>query len=294
MKITVTGSLGNISKPLAQQLIKDGYSVTIISSDENKQVQIEALGAIAAIGSIEDVAFLTQAFSGADAVYTMVPPNLTTNDMRAYYVRIGSNYATAIKATGIKQVVLLSSMGAHLEEGTGPILGIHDVEAIFNRLTGVNITYLRPSFFYTNFFNYVPMIKGMGILGDNFGDTDRVIFVSPKDIATAAADALEHPVAGKQIRYVVSDEYTGNEAAAILGKAIGNPELKWLRFSDADTLQGLQQAGLPQHASEKFVEMGQAARSGALWQDYDLHKAETFKGITKLEDFAREFAQAFN
>lgn len=294
MKISVTGSLGNISKPLAQQLNNDGHSVTIISSDKNKQAQIEAIGATAAIGSVEDVAFLTQAFTGADALYAMVPPNLATADMRAYYAGIGNNYASAIIATGVKQVVLLSSMGAHLAEGTGPILGIRDVEAIFNQLAGVNITYLRPSFFYTNFYNYVPMIKGMGIFGDNFGDTDRVVFVSPKDIAVAAADALEYPVSGKQIRYVVSDELTGNEAAAILGKAIGKPELKWLKFSDADTLQGLQQAGVPQHASEKFVEMGQAARSGALWQDYDQHTNETFKGITKLEDFAREFAQAFN
>lgn len=294
MKITVSGSLGNISKPLAQKLIKEGHDVTIISSDKNKQAQIETMGATAAIGSLEDAIFLTRAFTGADAVYAMVPPNLTTTDMRAYYVRLGNSYATAIKAAGVKQVVLLSSMGAHLTEGTGPILGIHDVEDIFNSLTGINITYLRPSFFYTNFYNYVPMIKGIGMLGDNFGDNDRVVFVSPKDIADAAADALEHPVAGTNVRYVVSDEYTGNEAAAILGKAIGKPGLKWLKLSDADTLQGLQQAGLPQHASEKFVEMGQAARSGALWQDYDLHKAETFKGITKLEDFAREFAQAFN
>jgi Trk K+ transport system NAD-binding subunit len=61
MKITLTGSLGNISKPLAEILIKNGHEVTIISSDSKKVSDIEALGAKAAIGSVSDVSFLTQA-----------------------------------------------------------------------------------------------------------------------------------------------------------------------------------------------------------------------------------------
>jgi uncharacterized protein YbjT (DUF2867 family) len=75
MKITLTGSLGNISRPLAEILIRNGQEVTIITSDSKKLSEIEALGAKAAIGSVSDLAYLTNAFKGADAIYTMVPPN---------------------------------------------------------------------------------------------------------------------------------------------------------------------------------------------------------------------------
>ena len=74
MKIILTGSLGHISKPLTTILVQKGHTVTVISSKPEKQKDIEALGATAAIGSIEDVDFLTTTFSGADVVYTMIPP----------------------------------------------------------------------------------------------------------------------------------------------------------------------------------------------------------------------------
>ncbi len=65
MKIIVTGSLGHISKPLTEELVQKGHTVTVISSKPEKQAAIEALGATAAIGSVEDVSFLTTTFAGA-------------------------------------------------------------------------------------------------------------------------------------------------------------------------------------------------------------------------------------
>ena len=123
MKIIITGSLGHISKPLAQELVKKGHSVTVISSNPGKQKDIEAIGATAAIGSIEDISFLAKTFTGADAVYTMLPPfkfqenpNL---DAREEARRLTSNYVAAIQQSGVKKVVHLSSIGAHTDKGNG-------------------------------------------------------------------------------------------------------------------------------------------------------------------------------
>lgn len=118
MNFTITGSLGHISKPLAETLIAAGHQVTIISSDAAKVKAIEELGATAAIGSVEDVAFLTEAFSGKDAIYTMVPPNFGAPNIREFISGTGKKYAEAIKASGVKRVVNLSSIGAHLDGGT--------------------------------------------------------------------------------------------------------------------------------------------------------------------------------
>ena len=97
MKIIVTGSLGNISQPLATELVQQGHTVTIISSQPDRQASIEALGATAAIGSLADVDFLATTFAGADAVYAMVPPSYTEPNSRAYFQRIGRSYAQAIQ-----------------------------------------------------------------------------------------------------------------------------------------------------------------------------------------------------
>src|SRR5882762_2213129 len=117
MKIIVTGSLGHISKPLTAALVQKGHAVTVISSKPEKQKDIEALGATAAIGTLEDADFLAASFTGADAVYTMIPPTSYLDpslDMKAFYHKIGTNYAQAIQKSGVKRVVHLSSIGAHL------------------------------------------------------------------------------------------------------------------------------------------------------------------------------------
>src|SRR5690242_6827827 len=130
MKITVTGSLGNVSKPLTKELVQNGHSVAVISSNPEKKKDIEALGATAAIGSIDDVAFLTKTFTGSDAVYCMIPPNFHFSgnlDPTAYYRAIGETYAQAIQQSGVKGVVHLSSVGAHLDKDSGIILAHHDM-----------------------------------------------------------------------------------------------------------------------------------------------------------------------
>jgi uncharacterized protein YbjT (DUF2867 family) len=293
MKITVTGSLGNISRPLVQTLVAAGHEVTVISSKEEKAAEIKGLGAKPAIGSVEDVAFLTKAFTGADAVYTMVPPNLSVANWRAYISGIGDNYAKAIKASGVKKVVNLSSVGAHLPDGTGPIKGIYDVEHTLNALEGVAVKHLRAGAFYVNFYSNVDMIKHMGIIGSNYGEKTHLPLVHPADIADAVAEEVQGTFSGKSVRYVVSDERTAGEAASILGAAIGKPDLKWVEFSDADALGGMLQAGLPQEVAKNFAEMGTATRENKLWEDYSQHKPAVL-GKRKLTEFAKEFAAAYN
>ncbi|MBS1599954.1 MAG: NAD(P)H-binding protein [Bacteroidetes bacterium] len=293
MKFTVTGSLGNISQPLSKILINAGHQVTIISSNPSKKQEIEKMGAKAAIGSITDIGFLTKSFAGADAIYTMVPPNFGAANYRQYIAEIGKNYAAAIKSSGITRVVNLSSIGAHLSQGTGPIAGLHDVEIELNALEGVAVKHLRAGFFYTNFLQDIGMIKSNNIIGNNYSAQARLAMVHPKDIAEAAAQELQQSFAGKSYQYVISDERKVSDVVKTLGTAIGKPALPWVEFSDEQSFGGMTNAGLPVPVAETFVEMGTAVRKGILWTDYDQNKPKSY-GKTKLEDFANEFAEAFN
>ncbi|HEY3369642.1 MAG TPA: NAD(P)H-binding protein [Prolixibacteraceae bacterium] len=294
MKYVVLGSLGNVSKPLAEKLIASGHSVTIVSSKAEKVAQIEALGAKPAIGSVEDPVFLSKTFKGADAVYTMVPPYLGARDWKKYIAQIGQNLADAIQSSGVKNVVNLSSIGAHMPEGCGPVSGLYFVEEAMNRLEGVNVLHLRAGVFYLNFFSNIGMIKQSGIIGGNYGPNTKLLLVHPNDIADVAAEELKNlSFKGKSYRYVVSDERTTNEVALALGKAIGKPQLPWVDFKDADTLAGIMQAGLPEEVALNYTEMGTAVRSGEMAADYNKNRPTSF-GKTKLENFASYFAAVYS
>ncbi len=292
MNITITGSLGNISKPLIKNLVGAGHNVKVITSSETKSDEIKTLGATPAVGSIEDIAFLTAAFTGADAIYTMTPNNFGATDQRAYMVNVGKSYAEAIKNSKVKNVVNLSSIGADLKEGTGPIKGLHDVENLLNAVEGVNLKHLRAGFFYTNFYNDVALIKNLGFTGSNYSPDTSMILVHPKDIASEIAHQIETGFEGKSIRYVYSDQQTSSAVAATLGTAINKPDLAWVQFNNEQLLDGMLQAGLPEAVAKNYVEMGEALGAGLLSADFNLNKPEA--GATKLEEFAKEFAAKFN
>jgi len=222
----------------------------------------------------------------------MVPPNFGETDQIKYYQRIGDSYAKAIQQSGVKRIVHLSSYGAHLDKGTGFILGSHNVESILSELSGISITHLRPAYFYYNLFSFIDMIKGMGLMGSNYGGDDRMVMVHPDDIAVAASEELQIMSSDNKVRYVASDEHTANEIAHILGSAIDKPELKWLTFSNEQTQESMEKKGIPKHLVDNFVAMGASTHSGVVREDYDLHKP-AIMGKVKLEDFAKEFAAAF-
>ena len=293
MKIILTGSLGNISKPLATTLVQQGHAVTVISSQPDRQAEIEALGATAAIGTVADAEFLANAFAGAGAVYLMVPPKFGVSDSRKYHQEVGRTYAQAVRQADVRRVVQLSSWGAHLSEGSGGIIGTHDVEVLLREVPGVALTHLRATSFYTNFYTLVGMIKSAGIMGANYAGDVKVAFVHPRDIAAAAAEELAKPTdgAGHNVRYVASDERTADEVARALGSAIGQPDLKWVAFSDEQMRENMTSHGVPANRANEVVDIYASINSGKLGEDYWQHRPAL--GQVKLEDFAWEFAAAF-
>ena len=293
MKIIITGSLGNVAKPLAQQLITEGHDITIISSNETKKDEIETLGAKSAIGSIADLDFLVKTFEGADAAFLMTPPNMGGVNIIENTINAGKNYAEAIKQTGIKRVVMLSSIGAESPVENGPIKGLHFIEKIYNELENTSVTFLRAGYFYFNFFNDIPLIKNAGIIGANFPQDAKVPLVHPKDIAKAAAEELVKNSEGKNVKYIVSDERKASDFAKVFGNVIDKPELPWIEFKDEDYLNGMLQAGLPQEMAELYTEMGRGIRTGIVQKDFIEH-GSVVDGKIKLEEFAKEFAEKFN
>jgi uncharacterized protein YbjT (DUF2867 family) len=297
MKITITGSLGNISKPLATALVQKGHMVTVISSKVERQKEIEAIGAKAAIGSMQDVNFLAETFNGADIVYVME----TLGDARfsgqnidaiSAITQIGHNYKQAIEQSGVKHVVHLSSIGAHMSKGNGMLAFHYNVEQVLNELPAdVSIKFMRPVGFYYNMLAFIPSIKSQGAIVSNYGGDDKEPWVSPLDIATVIAEEMEKSFEGRTVRYIASEELSPNEIAKILGEAIGKPDLKWVVISDQQMLSGMIAAGMNAGIAKGLVEMNAARCGDVLYEDYNRHKPTL--GKTKLKDWVNVFAAAY-
>ncbi|MGS2762904.1 NmrA family NAD(P)-binding protein [Sinomicrobium sp. M5D2P9] len=295
MKITITGSLGHIGKPLAKNLIENGHKLTIISSNPERKESIAALGAEPVIGNLEDINLLIESFKGADSIFTMVPPNNYFDqdlDLIAYYKRLGEIYAKAILEADIKRVVNLSTIGGHLDKGNGILRGAHNVEQTLNALPSeVSITHMRPTSFYYNLYGYMETIKSDSTIYANYGSRP-IPWVSPRDIAKAVAEELTNLDSNSTVRYVVSEELTGDETAQILGNAIGKPKLKWEIVSDQAIANSLKSIGMNPEIAKGLTEMYAALQSGHLAEDYIKNKPQK-TGEVKLKDFAEEFAMVY-
>lgn len=328
MNITLTGSLGNISKALAVELITKGHSVTIISSQAARKKEIEALGAKAAIGSITDTDFVTRAFTDADAVYCMEPPftqshlfdlNYSLDELLSGTAKIVENYKQAITQSGVKKVIHLSSIGAHTDKGNGILKFHYYAERTLRKLPDdVSIKFMRPVGFYYNLLSNIRTIKQLsqgaagafmalryyglggwlggkrGVIVSNVGEEDINLMVSPLDIASVIAEEMEMPFNGRTFRYIASEELTCSETARILGEAIGKPYLAWGRISDQQLLKAMTGMKINPGIAQGFVEMQASGRGPGcpLYEDYYRHRPVL--GKTKLKDYAPVFAKAFH
>lgn len=298
MKIVVTGSLGHISKPLTHLLVQKKHAVTVISSSAERQTEIEAIGAKAAIGTMQDLDFLTETFRGADIVYCMeslghgffFDQNLNIIDA---VTQIGNNYKLAIQASGVKNVIHLSSIGAHTDTGVGMLKFHYNVEQALRQLPAdVSVKFMRPVGFYYNMFAFIPSIKSQGLIVQNYGGDEKEPWVSPLDIAAVIAEEVDLPFEGLKVRYIASEELSPNEVAKILGEAIGKPDLQWLEIPDEQMKDGMIKAGMSQQAASGIVEMNAGRRSGIIYEDFKKHRLVL--GKTKLADFAKEFALVYH
>jgi len=298
MNIVLTGSIGNIGKPLTETLVSMGHAVTVISSNTERQKNIELLGAKAAIGKLQDVDFLAETFKGADIVYLMETMEAAGDmfdksvDFIGDITKIGENYKEAVERSGVKKIIHLSSIGAHTNEGTGIILFHHNVETILRQLPAdISIKFIRPVSFYINLFSFMHDIRAKGAIISNYGGDVKEPWVSPKDIAAVIAEEVGRPFEGKTIRYVASDEISPNEIARALGEAIGKPDLKWLVIPGQQLLDSWLNIGFNEQVARGFVELQESQGSGKLYEDYNQHKP--LLGKVKLKDFAKEFADAY-
>jgi len=291
----ITGATGNTGKVIAEKLLSAGKQITVVGREAAKLQDFVQKGAKAAIGSLEDTKFLAGTFKGAEAVYALIPPKFDADNFRGYQNKVADAFVSAIKESGVKNVVTLSSIGAHMPEGAGVVQGLHDFEQKLKSLEGVNVLNLRAGFFLQNFLGMIPVIKNFGVLGGFPIDGNiKIPMVHTNDVADAAVKHLLNPAFRGQSHIYVTGErdLTLTESAPVLGKAIGNDGLKYTQFPYDQAKAGMQQMGASESLADTYVEFCKAINEGKITSDF-VRTAENTTP-TSIEDFAKEFAFAYN
>jgi len=285
--VTVTGATGHIGSGIVERLLKGGHRVRGVVRSEKKFAPLLEKGAEAKVGDIADADFLTEAFEDSDAVFAMIPPNTTVEDLRADQRKYAESFIKAIRSSGVTRVVALSSIGGGLEEGTGPITGLHEFEELLKTIPDLSVAFLRPTYFMENFLYAIPLIKSAGVNGGTAKGDIPMPMIATRDIAAAAAEFLEAPTfEGFTVHDLLGPrDLTFSEATSILGAAIEKPDLRYVEFSKEDYRKGLIDAGFSESVADAYIEMEESF-NGRIQET--VVRSESNGTPTTLEQFARD------
>jgi uncharacterized protein YbjT (DUF2867 family) len=260
----VLGASGNTGHIVAQNLLARQQKVRVVGRNAAHLQSHAAQGAEIFIGDVTDAAAVTKAFNHADSAYVMIPPNVTSNDPLGYAERVSDAIAAAVKNTGIKNVVSLSSVGADKNKGTGPVLGLHNLEQKLNLIDSANVLHLRAGYFMENTMGQVGAIRMAGAVISPIRPDLKLSMIASRDIGAFAADALLRlAFRGKQTHELLGQrdlDYT--EMAAIIGKAIGKPDLKYVNPPDDQIRAAMVQMGMSDQFVSLILEMAGSLNSG--------------------------------
>ena len=287
----VLGSSGNTGSLITDFLLSKGQKVRVVGRDLGRLQRFVRNGAEAYAADLSDAAALTKAFGSARAAYLMLPPITTREDQE----RQSDAIAKAVKESCLRYAVHLSSYGAHVPEGTGPVTGLHSSEEKLNMIGDLNVLHLRAAYFMENHLSAIDMIQGMGIFGHALLPNLKVPMIAVRDVGDYAAQRLLHvDFAGRQTRELLGErDLSMAEATAVIARGIGKPALHYEQFSYDQVQQALVQMGFSPKKAAVYIEMFQAINAGLLAAQEP--RSPQNSTPTSFEKFVQEvFAPAYH
>jgi uncharacterized protein YbjT (DUF2867 family) len=290
----VLGASGHTGRVVAENLLEHGQKVRVVGRSADRLQDLASEGAEVFVADAADASALAKAFREADAAYVLVPPNPTSSDYRAFQDRVSDAIAAAVQNSGIKRVVALSSFGADKASGTGPVVGLYNLEQKLKQIDGVNVLNLRAGYFMENLLPQVAVVRMLGSVAGPVRPDLKLPTIATRDIGDAVAEALlRGDFRGQQTKELQGQrDITYIEAAAIIGKAIGKPSVGYIQAPDEQLRGALVQMGMSANMAGLILEMAAALNSGHMKMLEPRSEENTTP--TRLETFVEEeFAPAY-
>src|ERR1700676_4525905 len=158
----VLGATGNTGSVVAKALLDGSQKVRVVGRSKERLAGFVIRGAEAFEADIMDSAALTKAFTGARAVYTLLPPDPASPNYRAHQDEETNSIVTAPEAAGVTHALTLSSFGADKPDKTGPVVGLHVMEKRLAQIPKLNALHLRAGYSMENIFRKVGLIETLG------------------------------------------------------------------------------------------------------------------------------------
>lgn len=278
----VVGVSGNTGGAVARTLIDRGIPVRVIIRNAAKAATWAAQGAQIAVAEISDAEAMTRALSGVEGAYLLNPPAYADGDPFARAAQVAAALASAVAASGVPKIAVLSSVGAQHETGTGLIRTNYIVEQGLSD-KAPSVVFVRASYFTENWAPMIGVVSVTGSLPSFLQPLDRAIpMVSPSDIGRVAAEALLEEWTGTRIIELEGPaRYSPADAAAAFSKALGSavtavavPDTQWA------SLMGM--GGIPSSAIPHFISMFQGINNGTV--DFEGAGASHIYGRITLEE----------
>jgi uncharacterized protein YbjT (DUF2867 family) len=258
----ILGATGNTGSIIANFLLSAGKKVRVVGRDSGRLQRFVDKGAEAFTATLSDAAALTRAFSGGRAAYLMLPPAKSREDQE----RDSDGIAKAVKESGLRYAVHLSSYGAQVAKGAGPVSGLHSSEQKLSAIDGLNVLHVRAAYFMENNLAAIGMIHGMGIFGNALLPDLKLPMAATRDVGDYAAQRLLHlDFSGKQTRELLGErDLSMTEATEVIARGIGKPDLRYQQFPYNQVQQALTQLGVPPKGAAMYIEMYKAINAGVL------------------------------
>lgn len=294
MIITVLGASGHTGRALVPRLLAAGCRVRAVGRSAERLADARRLGADLALGDLADHSFLTDTFAGSDAAYVLLPTDRQAEDYDARQAREGASIAAALAAARVPRVVALSSLGTHVPEGTGLILGLRAQEARLRGIAGTDLLLLRPASFFENFLDTLDVVRAHGVVVDHAHPDLPLPMVAADDIAAVAADALLHGGwQGVAVRELLGPrDLSWTEATRLLGQALGQPALAYVPLPADELIAAMTSGGLSLPFARRYVEMVDAFNRGVV-QPEGGRRSPAMTTPTRFEDVVDRFAAAY-
>lgn len=290
----IMGATGNIGHHLTEELLKKGHKVRALGRDKRKLQGLKAKGAEILSGDITDSDYLAKAFKGCHAVFSLLPPGWDAADMEVFRDAAGDAIAIAVAEAKVSHVVNLSSIGAHLSSDTGPVKALHRQEQRLDAIPKLNVLHFRPGFFMENLMWFIPSIKSSGTIASFLNADLPIPMVATRDIGLKLAEFFDTlKFTGSSVfEFGGPKDVTMAEAAKIIGKAIGKPDLKYKHLSYEHNEKEMIASGMKHQIAKLFVDMYKAFNEKEIKPTHQL--AGQHRGKTSLEEFAKTFSQMYN
>jgi uncharacterized protein YbjT (DUF2867 family) len=260
----ILGATGHTGSVIAEALLAKSQKVRVVGRDARRLERFAQKGAEPFVADATDGGALIRAFSGAKAVYALIPPNMSAADVRAYQQRVNDAVATAIQKSGVTHAVVLSSFGADKPDKTGPVTGLHNLETKLSAISALNALCLRAGYFMENILPQEDVMRKMGSMAGPVRGDLPLPMIATRDIGAVAAEALlKLNFEGKGTQELLgARDVTYAEIAKIAGAAIEKPGLEYQQVPGMILRPVLMQMGMSGNFVDLLVEMTDALNSG--------------------------------